>query len=101
MATDWRDALLALHDNGWDADDIDSACEALIEACDEGAYAGLELSALSLLDAVKILDVELDDDEVLSLLEIAEVRSQQDSAAARALHNALYDLDAFAYEMED
>ena len=44
--SNWEDALIHLHEMGWDTDDIDSACEALVEACREGIFEGNEPSDL-------------------------------------------------------
>ena len=89
----WRDALMRLHLAGWDTDDIDAACEAVEEAAGSGVSIG-ELSSAEVRDA---LESEVRDDEVSALLTIADLRARQ-GAEAQSLRDALYDLDAFAYE---
>ena len=51
MSESWRDALMKLHVAGWNTDDIDSACEALAQACDEGSLEGFEICDLKISDA--------------------------------------------------
>ena len=47
MADDnWEDALVHLHEMGWETDDIDAACDTLVEACTDGDYEGNEPSEL-------------------------------------------------------
>lgn len=93
----WRDALLQLHTAGWNADDIDEACEALHEACDEGEFAGTEISDLTPHQIRYLLSVTLDLALLSSLRAIATLRHRQ-SLDAEELQRALYYLDAFAYE---
>lgn len=96
--SDWRDALMKLHTRGWDSDDIDQAAEAINEACTDGVFEEMEILDLSEADVQVVLDDDaVPDDECAALLIIADLRSRQ-SADARDLHRALYDLDAFAYE---
>lgn len=92
----WRDALMRLHVGGWDTDDIDAACEALVEACEEDESAGFALGDLTAAEVDDILEADVAADEVPALLALARVRSSQGDDA-RALQEALYDLDAFAY----
>jgi hypothetical protein len=92
----WQDALMRLHVGGWDTDEIDAACEALVEACEEGGAEGFTLDALTTDQVDDILDVDVIATEVPALLTIARVRSSS-GTEARALRDALYDLDAFAY----
>lgn len=93
----WRDDLLRLHTHGWNTDDIDEACEALHEACDQGEYEGSKVSDLTLAEVKSVLKVDLESGLLRSLQAIAELRSRQ-SPDAGDLQQALYDLDAFAYD---
>jgi len=93
----WRDALLHLHANGWNADDIDEACEAVHVACDEGEYEGSEPGDLTLAQIQSVLNVQLDHRLLTSLQVIAVVRHCQ-NIDAEDLQRALHDLDAFAFE---
>jgi aryl-alcohol dehydrogenase-like predicted oxidoreductase len=93
----WRDDLLYLHTNGWNADDIDEACEAMHEACDEGQYEGTEVRNLTLPQVQSVLKVTLDGRLLRSLQAIAALRHLRNTDA-EDLQRALYDLDAFAYE---
>jgi len=89
----WQDAVMRLHIGGWDTDDIDAACEALVEAS-EGS--GSELRALTRAQVEDILETKVEENEVPALLLIARLRASE-STDAHALREALYDLDAFAY----
>ena len=88
----WQAALLRLCRRGWDTDEIDAACEALIEACETG---GRPLEALTADDVDDILDVDVHPAEVPALVAVARARSGA-GPDADALQRALYDLDAFA-----
>ena len=94
MSAGWKEALSVLYENGWETDDIDAACEALFEACDEGAYSGQPIAELSADQVESVLDVEVDDEESHALALLADLRVQSGSAA-EALARALYDLDRF------
>ncbi len=96
MATSssWRDALMRLHVAGWDTDDIDAACAALAEACDEEAGVGVQ--ELSSARVRSVLGVEVGEGEVSALRILAALRAGV-GAESEALREALYDLDAFAY----
>lgn len=100
MARTWQEALLTLHVGGWDTDDIDDACETLAEACDEGILGANEVVDLDADDVRSVLDNELSVEEADALILIADLR-QQVGGDAEALGDALYDLDAFAYEYSD
>ena len=93
----WRDALLCLHTHGWNADDIDEACEAMHDACNDGEYEGVEVSHLTLAQVQSVLKVDLDARVLRSLQEVAVLRGRQ-SVEAEDLQRALYDIDAFAYD---
>ena len=67
-SSSWRDALMRLHVAGWDTDDIDAACAALADACDEEAGVGVE---------------ELSSEQVRAVLEV-EVREAEVSAVRAA-----------------
>ena len=97
MSLSWRDALMRLHVGGWDADDIDEACEAIYEACTEGTHEGVAVEALTPLEVCGVLNVELDEALLSALQAIAALRGRQDREADD-LRQALYDLDAFAYD---
>ena len=94
----WRDRLLHLHSRGWNADDIDDACEALRNACDEGEYDGAEIRDLTSAQLRSVLQADMDEGVLISLREIATLRCLQ-STDAEELQRALYDLDAFAYRV--
>lgn len=96
----WRDALIQLHFGGWDTDDIDAACEVLVEACEERAALGLELAALTPAEVEDILDIEVEPDEVPALLVLADLLASEDEDA-EALREALDDIDAFANAYAD
>lgn len=96
----WEDALLRLNAAGWETDDIESACEALIEACESGEASDYEVTELGKDDVEEILDVDVDPQLVPSLLSVAEQMSRAD-ADTRDFREALYDLDAFAYDSDD
>ena len=100
MSLTWRDALLRLHVHGWNADDIDEACEALYEACSEGMYEGGLVDDLTPDQARSVLNTNIRTSLLMDLQQIAALRSQQTPDAER-LRRALYDLDAFAYEFGD
>lgn len=88
---------MTLHVAGWDTDDIDAACEALAEACDEGPYEGSEILDLGEDQVARVLGSAPPADQTRALLRVAELRNRVDPEA-EALRRALYDLDAFAYE---
>jgi hypothetical protein len=96
MSQSWRDALMRLHVAGWDTDDIDGACEALAEACEERGDDPAEVTGLTVAEVRDILEIEIGDDEVPALLTLTALHSTQ-GAEAGELRKALYDLDAFAY----
>jgi hypothetical protein len=92
----WQDALMRLHVRGWEPDDIDAACEALREACSEGAHAGAQLASLTPSQVGRVIGQTLGEDEVAALLRVAELHGRED-ADGELLRAALYDLDAFAF----
>jgi hypothetical protein len=96
----WRDALLRLHNGGWNADDIDKACATVHDACDEGKCEGTEVGDLTLTQLRSVLHLGLDEHVLRSLQTIAALRRCQDHDAEE-LRRALYDLDAFAYDFGD
>lgn len=93
----WQDALMKLHVRGWDTDDIDGAAEDLLEACTEGDFEGTRILDLSVPDTARALGASPPEDEIRALLVVADLRAREGPEAS-ALHRALYDLDAFAYE---
>ena len=97
MSGGWRDALFRMHLNGWNADDIDEACEALYEACSEGAYEGVAVVELRPAQVTALLGVDLDPRLVTALQQVASLRAMQ-TAEADDLRAALFDIDAFAYD---
>jgi len=97
VASSWRDALMRLHVAGWDTDDIDAACEALVSACEEGPASGAEVTELTAAEVRDILETPVADEEISALLTVAALRAME-GAEAQQLREALYDLDAFAYE---
>jgi len=95
MGGSWEGSLLYLHDQGWNSDDIDSACEALADACLEGEHEDLEIDELEPEHVRAVLGVEIDDRLAMALTDVAWVRAQ-DGPDASSLAEALFDLDAFA-----
>ena len=93
----WRDDLYRLHAQGWSADDIDDACEALHEACTDGALKDSLVTELTAGQIRSELGITVDDALAASLRRIAALRSRRD-ADTEHLRHAMYDLDAFAYE---
>lgn len=93
----WREALLYLHGNGWNADTIDEACEAVHVACDEGAYEGIDAGNLTFAQIQSVLNVQLDHRLLRSLQVIVALRHRQNTEA-EDLQRALHDLDGFAFE---
>lgn len=96
MAGSWQDALMRLHVSGWDTDEIDAACDALAEACDEGALEGTPIAELTAEQIGTVLENPLSPGDAAALRVVADLRHQVGSEA-EALRAALYDLDAFAY----
>ena len=97
MSESWRDALMKLHVAGWNTDDIDSACEALAQACDEGSLEGFEICDLSADQVRGVLASPVATDEADALRRVADLRHRV-GPETEALRAALFDLDAFAYE---
>jgi hypothetical protein len=93
--SNWEDALVHLHEMGWDTDDIDSACDALVEACREGIFEGNEPSDLDSDQLKQILGGEMSSSEQEAVVCLAEVRAQEDPEA-EAMREALWDIDEFA-----
>src|SRR5688572_10006289 len=93
--SNWEDALIHLHEMGWDTDDIDSACEALVEACREGVFEGNEPSDLDSDQLKQILGGDMSSSEQEAVVTLAEVRAQEDPEA-EAMREALWDIDEFA-----
>src|SRR5262249_9517728 len=93
--SNWEDALIHLHEMGWDTDDIDSACEALVEACREGIFEGNEPSDLDSAQLKQILGGDMSSSEQEAVVCLAEVRAQEDPEA-EAMREALWDIDEFA-----
>ncbi len=91
----WEDSLIHLHEMGWDTDNIDAACDALVEACTEGDFEGSEPSDLDPDQLSQILGNEISPSEQNAIVCLAEVRVQEDPEA-EALLEALWDLDEFA-----
>jgi hypothetical protein len=93
--SNWEDALIHLHEMGWDTDDIDSACEALVEACRDGIFEGSEPSDLDSDQLKQILGNDMSGSEQEAVVCLAEVRAQEDPEA-EAMREALWDIDEFA-----
>lgn len=96
----WEDALVHLHELGWESDDIDSACEALVEACTDGIFEGTEPTDLADEEIEQILGSELEPAARQALARLASMLGEQ-HAEAEALREALSDLDEFAYGRAD
>jgi hypothetical protein len=93
--SNWEDALIHLHEMGWDTDDIDFACEALVEACREGIFEGNEPSDLDGDQLKQVLGDDMSTSEQEAVVTLAEVRAQEDPEA-EAMREALWDIDEFA-----
>jgi len=91
----WQEALMLLHERGWQGELIDEACDALLEACAEGTLLGKLPTELSENEVTAVLRQNPDPEEVLALQLVADTwdRGSSDGDALRA---ALVDLDAFA-----
>lgn len=94
MAQSWQEALLILHALGWEGDLIDGACEALNQACSDGALQGRALLGLSRREVEGVLQQGVDEQESGALLRLAEVHDRLDHQG-NELRHALYNLDAF------
>lgn len=94
MAQTWQEALLLLHALGWEGDLIDGACEALTQACAEGALQGRNVLELSRRDVEKVLQQKVGEQESGALLRLAELHDRLDRQG-NELRRALYNLDAF------
>lgn len=91
----WEDALVHLHEMGWDTDDIDAACDKLVEACTEdGDFEGNEPSELSTGQLTQVFGDEVSETEQQAVVVLAELRAQEDPDS-EALQEALWDLDDF------
>jgi hypothetical protein len=96
MADDnWEDALIHLHEMGWETDEIDAACDAIVEACTEGDYEGNEPSELDDDQLEEVLGGDYAVSERKALAALAELRAQEDPDA-EAMREALWDLEEFA-----
>ena len=92
----WEDALIHLHEMGWDTDDIDAACDQLVEACTEGGeYEGNEPSELDAEQLEAIFGGDVSAGEQRAVVVLAELRAQEDPESD-ALQEALWDLEDFA-----
>lgn len=91
----WEDSLILLHENGWETDDIDAACDALVEACTEGDFEGSEPSELDDAQLASILGSDATAAERKAIVHLTEVRAQEDPEA-EALTEALWDIEDFA-----
>lgn len=87
----WKDALVHLYEAGWDGDDIDAACDSLLEACDSNT----DLGDLRFREIEEILDQELEREDAAALIVVAEVRAD-DGRDHQMLCEALDDLKAYA-----
>jgi hypothetical protein len=95
MSATWQEALMMLHERGWNGELIDEACSALVESCSEGEFEGREVGGLTPSETGRVLKNQILDDESSALCQLAEVhdRADRDGDTMRA---ALRDLDAFA-----
>lgn len=93
--SNWEDALIHLHEMGWDTDDIDSACEALVEACTDGAFENTEPSELDPDQLAQVLGDEYSPSERDAVVLLAEMRAAEDPETD-AMREALWDIDEFA-----
>ncbi len=95
MHDTWQEALMLLHERAWRGELVDQACSALLEACRDGKFKGVEVRGLTPAEAREVLEEPVTDDEGSAICRLAEV---YDGAGAEgdALRAALLDLDAFA-----
>jgi len=94
MTETWREALLLLHSLAWEGDLIDGACEALNQACADGAWQGKALLDLTPAEVEEILQQKVDAQESQALLRVAETHDRLDRDGDE-LRKALYNLNAF------
>ena len=91
----WEDSLIHLHEMGWETDDIDTACDSLVEACTDGDFEGSEPSELDDSQLAQIFGPDVSESERKAIAHLTEVRAQEDPEA-EALAEALWDIDEFA-----
>ena len=91
----WEAALIHLHEMGWDTDEIDSACEAVLDACSGGLFDDTEPRELDADQLAQILGDEVDASECAAIVRLAEVKAREDPEA-EAMQEALWDIDDFA-----
>jgi hypothetical protein len=96
---DWEDALAELRNSGWDVDEINAACLALVDACCDGEFAGSEVRHLSRAQMRKVIGHELEYLERETLLYLCSVYDREDEDEdGAALRDALSDGDIFDAE---
>jgi hypothetical protein len=91
----WEDALIHLHEMGWETDDIDAACDALVDACTDGDFEGDEPGELDEDQLEQVLGEDTSPTERVAVVCLAELRAQQDPEA-EAMLEALWDIEEFA-----
>lgn len=91
----WQRALRVLGSAGWDAEDIERACETLAPLCQDD-----DAGELSPSDVQRQLSAQLSQQEAKALLDLARVHDQADADGA-ALREALRDLERFVNEEGD
>ena len=95
MAGTWQEALMLLHERAWHGELVDEACEALVEACLDGAFRGRMVRDLTVDEINKVLRQRVSPAEARALSHVAEIRDRPDGEGKRS-REALRDLDAFA-----
>lgn len=95
MAETWQEALMLLHERAWHGNLVDEACEALAEACLEGAFQGRMIRQLTVDDIRVVLRNRISPEEANALCYVAEIRVRS-GPDGQHLREALRDLDAFA-----
>jgi hypothetical protein len=95
LAETWQEALLVLHQRGWNGELVDDACAQLVEALLEGDLVGRAARDLTPPEVSAALGQSLAEDEARALVRVSEVHDRT-NAEGQGLRDALRDLDAFA-----
>jgi Cft2 family RNA processing exonuclease len=77
MGTTWSDALDLLIEMGWDVDEVEAACDAVNEACDED-FDGCDAVELSKRQIEHITGADLTTEESGALQVLATLLSRED-----------------------
>jgi hypothetical protein len=96
---DWEDALAELRHSGWDVEEIDTACAALVDACCEGDLQGTDIRDLGAKQVRRLIGQDLEAREREMLLLLCDVYDREDEDGA-ALRDVLSDGELFGDEDE-